>query len=271
MKFALRNTLAVAAFLAAGAVGATPFAGGWALNEGTGSLTFSQDALSALSASSSNLRTPSTIPSYDGGPAGGAANTASVAQGIVGLTFSSANVNGDSLVSLQAANSFVDIKRTTIDENDVQQSNSILMANFDVNLANSTIYADLYTRNNTAGTTISFGKKAIFTADVVGVVGGTEGKIVVDVAPWGGIIGRASGSLAGSLRMNLATAEIILTGLGLSTSATDPVATLVRTANWGNTTASGTFVVPIPEPSSWALMAVGLLTLGIASRRKQAA
>jgi hypothetical protein len=275
MKFAFKSFVTVAALIAAGTASA---ASGYVWNSGTGTggLTFSADALSALSASSSNIITPTTIPSYVGGPTGGVTNTAvySAATGNVSLAFNTATGVGDTLTSLQAANSFVNIKRTTIDANDVTQSNSILMANFDVNLSNSTIYADLYTRNNTAGTTISYGKKAIFTADVAGVVGGTLGNIVVDSVSAGIATGHASGSLAGSLRMNLATADIVLAGLGLSTSATDPVAVLVRTANWGTTNAAGTFtsaaVVAVPEPATYALLGLGFLAIGAVSRRRRA-
>ncbi|RYY85660.1 MAG: PEP-CTERM sorting domain-containing protein, partial [Chitinophagaceae bacterium] len=76
----------------------------------------------------------------------------------------------------------------------------------------------------------------------------------------------------GPLRMTASTANTVLAGLGLSTSATDPVAVLVRTANWGNTSATGTFtaVATIPEPSTYLLMGLGLVGIGAVARRRAA-
>jgi hypothetical protein len=284
MKFTSFKTLvATASFVAVSAASAaTGYE--WSVVNGTGSLTFSADALSAISASSSNLITVATLPNIAGfNVTPGAANNASIASGVVTLKFNSATISGDTLTSLQALNSFVNIKRTTIDADDNQQSNSIFMANFDVNLGNSTIYADLYTRNNTAGILVSLGKQAIFTAtEPGGVIGGTQGLIVADVADAnGGATGHASGSLNGPLRMTASTANSVLSGLNLSTSATDPVAILVRTANWGNTSASGVFsggmlndggpVSDTPEPSSYALAGVGLACIGLMTRRRRKA
>ena len=277
MKFAFKSITAVAALVSATAAIATPYAGGWELASGTGGLTFSTDALSALSASSSNVVTVGTVPTIAGLNISGATNTAAYtkATGNVSLAFNTATITGDTLNSLQAANSFVNIRRTIVNDDDTTTQYNIFMANFDVNLSNSTIYADLYSRTGT-GTLVSYGKQAIFKSDVPGVVGGTGGNIQVTAIPGDGtVVGEASGSLAGSLRMNGGTANIILADLGLSTSATDPVAILVRTANWGTTQAAGVFrvacmdcVPPTPEPSTYAMFGMGLLGLGLAARRR---
>ncbi|MDO9002519.1 MAG: PEP-CTERM sorting domain-containing protein [Aquabacterium sp.] len=265
MKFAFKSIVAVAATLVA-ASGA--HASDWELISGTGGLTFSTDALSALSASGSAIVTPFTVPTIAGLDISGSANTAAYtkATGNVSLTFSSAVAFNDSLVSLQAANSFVQIRRITFNDDETTTTRSIFMTNFDVNLSTSTISADLYSRLN-SGALVNYGKQDIFRADLPGVIGGTQGNI--EVIPGTGFYpqGQASGSLAGSLRMNLATADIILADLGLSTAATDPVATLVRTANWGTTQAAGTLQA-IPEPSSYAMFGMGLLALGVAMRRR---
>jgi hypothetical protein len=243
----------------------------WQLISGTGGLTFSADALSALSASGSTIVTAGTVPTIAGLDISGAVNTAAYtkATGNVSLTFSSAVTANNALVSLSATNSFVQIRRTTFNDDESTTTRSIFMANFDVNLATSTIAANLYSRLD-SGALVSYGKQNIFTADVPGVVGGTQGNIVP--IPNTGFYpkGNASGSLAGSLRMNLATADTILSGLGLSTSATDPVAILVRTANWGTTQAAGTLQA-VPEPSTYAMFGLGMLAIGVMARRRKTA
>ena len=272
MKFAFKSIVAAAAFVAVGAASAaTPYAGTWSVVSGSGGLTFSADALGALKTSGSAVRTE--VINGTGLPGAGATNTAvyTKATGNVALTFDTASINGDSLSSLSAANSLVNIRRTVVEDGAVVGTLNVYMSNFKVDLSSSTIFADLYSDTGSLASLQSYGNRSIFTATIPGVVGGTQGNIqVTSVAADGSATGTASGGLAGDLKMNLGTADIILTALDLGT--TGSVADLVKNAKWGSTNASGTFTAPapIPEPSTYVLMGLGLVAIGAVARRRAA-
>ncbi|MBA4111275.1 MAG: hypothetical protein C0487_16980 [Leptothrix sp. (in: Bacteria)] len=269
MKFTFKSLVAVAAFVAVGASNAQGNVGfPQILLSGSGNLIFSNDALSALAASGSVLRTPFTTPNVPGVlPGAGLVNAATYSRptGVLAMGFSSLTNSGDSVASLQSARSFVDIRRTIVNDDDTLTSRSIYLTNLDWNLSNSTIYANLYSHNRTTGDLVTFGKLAIFTATIPGIVGGTQGNFVVDgVNDHGQPVLRASGSLAGELRINADTVNIMLAGLGLSTG-TDPLPMLWREANWGSASFS---VTSVPEPSSYAMLGAGLLVAGLMTRRR---
>lgn len=262
-----KNVGAVAALVAVGSAHAEAPAGfPPLLKAGTGKLTLSAEALSALSASGSRVITPGVWPSVAGLPGAGSSNAAVYSQATGSVDFSVSTMtieNYFTLTALQSANSFVQLRRNTFEDDESIISRSIYLANFDLSLSNSTVYADLYAHNTTTGVFTSFGRQAIFQAVVPGVVGGTGGHI--EGGAGGGFA--ASGSLTASLRMPTNVSNIMLDGLGISSDGS--VANLWRQSSWGVVSFTATSV---PEPSTYALFGIGLLAMGALTRgRAQAA
>ena len=258
-----KNVVAVAALVAVGSTQAADLVGfPPLLTSGTGKLTLSAEALSALSASGARLVTPGVWPTVAGLPGAGSSNAAVYSQATesVDFNFSTLTIeNNFTLTALQSANSFLQFRRTTFEDDASIISRSIYLTNLDLSLSNSTVYADLYAHNTTTGVFTSFGKQAIFQAQIPGVVGGTGGQ--VEGSAGGGFA--ASGSLTGSLRMNTNVANIMLDGLGILSD--EPVANLWRQSNWGAVSFTATSV---PEPSTYAMFGIGLLAMGALARRR---
>lgn len=263
MKFTFKSLVAVAALASVGAAQAEDFFPPY-LQSGTGHWELSVDALSGLKVSGSGLRAPAELPWVL--PHAGSSNAAAYAveTGVASLGFSTLTQDGSRLASLQAPRSVLEIQRSVFDDQqdpDIVHRRLIYLANIDLDLNNFTINAELYARDLTAGTPItSFGKQTIFFADVPGIVGGTEGQIVYSPDFRSAT---ASGSLAGNLRLNQNTANIILTRLGIQTDSEE--GRLLREVSWGTFSFAASAV---PEPSTYAMFGIGLLTMGALARRR---
>lgn len=267
MTTIFKRVLAVTAFAAAGVANAeifidvpNPFN-----YTSTETLAFSSDALAALAVVGVTVATPTVVPLIAGLPSAGATNAAvyGTSSGKLTLTGSLVSLSGDAVTSLTATNSFVRLTRSVVNDNEEVSSYKVFLTGLELNLTQGTVYANLYA-SDPVGNLTTFGKTAVFQADQAGVVGGTGGSFV-----YGPSGPTASGSLAGNLRLTTQGTDIILTSLGLNAdNQSDPVVNLWRQSNWG----TASFTAPaVPESSTWALFSIGVLGLGILSRRRQAA
>ena len=270
MKFAFKNLVAGAALVAVGTANAAYGDFPQLVVAGSGKVILSNDSLSALSAAGASIRTATAIPNVSGLPGVGALNSAtlSLSTGVLGFNFASVTTTLDAVSSLQAPHSFVDLRRVTVEDDDSISIRSVYLTNVELSLSDSTIYANLYSytslNNSATRQLVNFGRQAIFTADVPGIVGGTQGNIVIDsVTDLGVPTFHASGSLAGALRINTNAANIMLTSLGVEAGGV--VANLWHGTNWGTSSFTATSV---PEPSTYAMFGIGLLAMGALTRRR---
>lgn len=270
MKFSFKHALASAAFVATAGAQAQTIPFPQLLSSGSGTLAFSSDGHAATAAAGIALAAPAVIPVVAGVSAGGGANAASYAPNVLGLNFSSVTVTGDHVTGLASPDSFLRLRRAILDDNgEVITRESVYLTGFEFDLNQSTIYANVFAATNDAAAT-SFGRTAIFTASQAGIVGGTEGRVVIGNGADGLPRPTASGSFAGSLRLTDGAGTLILSNLGLGSLAnnpTHPLNRLWREADWGTVS----FTAPaVPEPSTYAMFGIGLLVAGALARRRQA-
>jgi len=274
MKFKFKSLLVAVAFIATNAANA---ASGydWSVTSGSAAIAFSSNGIGAVSGIGTLITTPYTIPFKRGLPDGGEINTAKYEKTIttINLALSGGTTAGDSLASVQAADSFVQFKRATLDENDEFDDHSVFLTNLDIDLATSTVYANVYTwyqhtPSSAFSEAVGLGKLAVFRFDKAG----TEGHIMVDTVPGQDVAtGHASSSSTDSLRLNVDVADLFLTGLGLDPASREEYSQQIRLRSWGtlsvNAHLSG--ITAVPEPSACVLVGMGLLALCAAKRRSR--
>jgi hypothetical protein len=273
MTSSLKGLLAATALMAAVAVHAQSTESPAEASPGTGTLVFSADGRSALGGSGVGLRTPTDIPDLAGVSVAADVNPASYVDdpfsgsGTLSLNFSSVGITGNAVTSLAAPDAFLIWRHDIVDfETDVVVSHRVILTGLEFDLAHSTVNANLFAFD-AAGVATSLGKKAIFTATEPGLVGGTQGNIVVsevDSHPWY----TASGSLAGNLAINAEASGLILGNLGFDSNDAQILGNVWLGTNWG--TVAFSYATAVPELSTNAMLGIGLIGMGGLVRRRRA-
>lgn len=266
MKLSFKQLVAAVAFFATSAAHATS-ARDWSVTSGTAAIAFSFNGLDAVTSVGAIIVTNPTIPFVRDLPDGGQVNTANYVKSIttINLSLTGGTTAGNALTAVQSTNSVVQFKRTTLDQDDQVNEQSVFLTNLGIDLASSTIYANVYTWDRYTpvpgdfSRAISHGRLATFTFDKSG--SGTGGNITVDSTTESGLAtGHASSSSADSLRLNSHVADLFLAGLGLDPTSGDELAQKIRLRSWGTLSVNAN-VTAVPEPSTQALMGLGLLGL----------
>lgn len=271
MKLSFKHLVAAAVLAATSAAHATSERD-WSVTSGTAAIAFSFNGLDAINSLGAIIVTNPTIPFVRDLPGGGQVNTANYVKSIttINLSLTGGTTAGDALTAAQSSNSVVQFKRTTLDQDDQVNEQSVFLTNLGMDLASSTIYANVYTWDRYTpvpgdfSRAISHGRLAAFSFDKA--AGVTGGNIIVDSTTESGLAtGHASSSSTDSLRLNSHVADLFLAGLGLNPASGDDLVQRIRLRSWGTLSVDAN-VTAVPEPSTQALTGLGLLGL-LAIRR----
>jgi hypothetical protein len=266
MKFAHKKLIAAVALAVAGAANAAPLtinAGGsltnqgWTLSglNGNASLVFSRSLIGALNAGGVQLAqvSPATLVATVGST--GKYTSASAAAPIQSVTGS---FNGTT-ISVSGVSSAGGALMTTVDDDFTTTGGSLSLTNLRLDLTTMRVYASM--------------------------VGGNGVGTVNDLYLWNA--GAISGATSFAAASGLTTVVNEISGLTITANAFSLFsralglteagdAALSKVTDFGkisssiSVTMAQTVTPPIPEPSTYALMGLGLAAIGLAARRRRA-